>query len=177
MTDKKEQIMAVALELFANEGFKGVPTSKIAKNAGVSEGLIFRHFTNKQGLLEAILGLAVERTTQVFRHVIDETNPKKVIENTIVLPFNIKTGDYHFWKLQFKLKWELELSGKEKMKPLMDKLSWAFGELSYKKPDQEAQMLSHIIESISVGILKDGLESQLSLMNFLLDKYEIAPKN
>ena len=54
MTNKKEKILLTALELFANEGFKSVTTSKIAKEAGVSEGLIFRHFENKKGLLNAL---------------------------------------------------------------------------------------------------------------------------
>ena len=47
MTDKQEKILQAALELFAKEGFKGTSTNKIAKKAGVSEGLIFRHFENK----------------------------------------------------------------------------------------------------------------------------------
>ena len=177
MTDKKEQILFVALELFANEGFKGVPTSKIAKQAVVSEGLIFRHFTNKQGLLEAILGLAVEKTKTIFKPIIAEMDPKKVLEKTILFPFSIKKDEYHFWKLQFKLKWELELSGKEKMQPLIDKLAWAFRELNYKNSEQEAVMLNHIIESVSGGILKEGLETQLALKDFLLHKYDITPKN
>lgn len=177
MTDKKEQIIFVALELFANEGFKAVPTSKIARQAGVSEGLIFRHFDSKQGLLDAILGLAAEKVLLVLKPIIRETNPKKVLEKTILLPFSIEKDEYHFWKLQFKLKWELEISGKEKVAPLIDKLSWAFAKLNYEQPDQEAELLNHIMESISGGILKEGLETQLSLKNFLLNKYAIKIKN
>ena len=41
MTDKKEKILNAALELFANDGYNVTSTSKIAKTAGVSEGLIF----------------------------------------------------------------------------------------------------------------------------------------
>ena len=55
MTDKQQQILHCALELFSTEGYKGTSTSKIANKAGVSEGLIFRHFKNKDGLLQAII--------------------------------------------------------------------------------------------------------------------------
>ena len=55
MTDKQLNILKIALQLFANEGFHATSTSRIAKEAGVSEGLIFRHFINKEGLLRAIL--------------------------------------------------------------------------------------------------------------------------
>jgi len=171
MTDKKEQILLTALELFANEGYKGVPTSKIAKQAGVSEGLIFRHFTNKEGLLQAIMSLAIEKTAALFKPIISENDPKRVLEKTIVLPFVVEESAYNFWKLQFKLKWEMEYSSAEKMKPLIDKLSWAFAQLDYSEPQAEAEVLNHIIESISGGILKDGLESQSGLKHFLLKKY------
>ncbi len=55
MTEKQEKILQSALELFAKEGFHATSTNKVAKHAGVSEGLIFRHFGNKEGLLQAIL--------------------------------------------------------------------------------------------------------------------------
>ena len=49
MTEKQEKIVQSALQLFAQEGYHATSTSKVAKHAGVSEGLIFRHFRNKDG--------------------------------------------------------------------------------------------------------------------------------
>jgi AcrR family transcriptional regulator len=51
MTEKKELILQTALRLFSEQGYEATPTNRIAKEAGVSEGLIFRHFENKEGLL------------------------------------------------------------------------------------------------------------------------------
>ena len=51
MTEKQENILNTALELFAKDGYDATSTSKIAKCAGVSEGLIFRHYGSKDGLL------------------------------------------------------------------------------------------------------------------------------
>lgn len=39
------------MELFAEHGFTATSTRKVARAADVSEGLIFHHFGNKQGLL------------------------------------------------------------------------------------------------------------------------------
>ncbi|GAB5474568.1 MAG: hypothetical protein Mars2KO_26670 [Maribacter sp.] len=180
MTDKKEQILFAALKLFANEGYKAISTNKIAKAAQVSEGLIFRHFLSKQGLLEAILEQAFEKMNELFLPIMVETQPKKVLEKYIVLPFEIETSEYQFWKLLFKLKWEIEYSSTERMKPIIEKLTWVFDQLNYNEPKKEAEVLSHIIESISAGILREGLDSQLALRDFLLTKYEIrnnASKN
>ncbi|WP_435624294.1 TetR/AcrR family transcriptional regulator [Flagellimonas sp.] len=173
MTDKQENILKTALELFATHGFHAISTNKIAKEANVSEGLIFRHFGSKKGLLEAILNQAYERAAILYSHIISEENPKKAIRETITLPFRLEESEYHFWKLQFKLKWELEISGKDKVQPLLDKMAWAFGKLNYKDPYKEALVLQHIAESTLAGILRDGMETQISLREFLLDKYKV----
>lgn len=173
MTDKKENIIKTALSLFANEGFNAVSTSKIAKEAAVSEGLIFRHFVNKKGLLNAIMKDTEVRISQVFAVVLFETNPEEVIRKTIELPFSIAEKEYSFWKLQFKLKWEDEYYNPNKMKPVFEKLTWAFEQLEYKTPDQEAELLNHIIESISIHMIRNGRESQRHLKALLLKKYQL----
>ncbi len=171
LKDKKQKILESALKLFANEGFVAVSTSKIAKEAEVSEGLIFRHYKSKKGLLEAVLAMGVEKIQGYFEPIISEKFPSETIRKTIELPFLVDESEYHFWKLQFKLKWEIEYSSSQKTAPLITKLSWAFTELGYKEPKKEAELLNHIIESISSGILKDGLHSQLFLKEFLINKY------
>lgn len=174
MTDKKEKILFTALQLFANEGYKAISTNKIAKAAQVSEGLIFRHFLSKQGLLEAILEQALEKMNDLFLSIMQETEPKRVLEKYIVLPFGIAPSEYKFWKLLFKLKWEIEYSTADRMRPMVEKLTEVFKQLNYSQPGKEAEVLIHIIESVSAGILREGLDSQLALQDFLLIKYGIA---
>jgi AcrR family transcriptional regulator len=43
------------LELCAAKGYRATCINEVAEHTGVSEGLIFRNFTNKDGLLKAIL--------------------------------------------------------------------------------------------------------------------------
>lgn len=172
MTDKKENILNAALELFAKDGYNTVSTSKIAKQAGVSEGLIFRHFDNKKGLLDALLADAEQKLSQVFAPIIFESDPKKVIRKTIELPFTIDKADYDYWKLQFKLKWEAAYNKPEKMKPFIDKLTWAFTKLEYEEPANEAILLQQTLDAISISILRDGSD-QLSLKSLLFAKYKV----
>ncbi|MDM8535582.1 TetR/AcrR family transcriptional regulator [Desulfobacterales bacterium HSG17] len=51
---KREKIMEAALELIAENGFHNSPTSKIAKNAGVGSGTIYRYFEKKDVLIKEI---------------------------------------------------------------------------------------------------------------------------
>ncbi|NRA30160.1 MAG: TetR/AcrR family transcriptional regulator [Parvularculaceae bacterium] len=53
MNERQRQIIAAAIPLFLKEGIS-VPTSRIAKVAGVSNGTLFNAFATKQDLLDAI---------------------------------------------------------------------------------------------------------------------------
>ena len=137
----------------------------------MSEGLIFRHFGNKKGLLDAIMQEAEQRIQQMFAHILFETDPREVILKTVRLPFQVEKSEYDFWTLQYKLKWQDEYNKPEKMKPVLDKLNWAFADLGYEQPELEAVMLNQILEAISIAALRDGIEPSERYQAFLLEKY------
>jgi len=53
--ERREQILATAVNLFSQNGFRGTTTKEIAQAAGVSEAMVFRHFASKEALYGAIL--------------------------------------------------------------------------------------------------------------------------
>lgn len=53
MNEKKERILHAAINLFATEGI-AVPTARIAKEAGVSNGTLFNNFATKQALIDEV---------------------------------------------------------------------------------------------------------------------------
>lgn len=54
-TDRRNQLIDVAIDVFSRKGFGGTTTREIAAAAGVTEAIIFRHFATKQDLYKAIL--------------------------------------------------------------------------------------------------------------------------
>ncbi|MDY6832697.1 MAG: TetR/AcrR family transcriptional regulator [Thermodesulfobacteriota bacterium] len=58
---RKETILETATALFAREGFSATPTSAIAREAGVAEGLVFHYFKSKKEILLCILEDVAER--------------------------------------------------------------------------------------------------------------------
>ncbi len=52
---RREQILETAVKLFSQHGFSGTTTKQIAAAAGVSEAMVFRHFSTKDELYGAIL--------------------------------------------------------------------------------------------------------------------------
>ena len=57
-TDRKQAIIEAAWPLFAQNGFNGTSVRNIAKVAGVSEGLLYKHFPSKEALFSEILEFA-----------------------------------------------------------------------------------------------------------------------
>ncbi len=53
--DRRQQILEIATEMFAEKGFAATTTREIAARAQVNEALIFRHFPSKDDLYWAVL--------------------------------------------------------------------------------------------------------------------------
>tara|TARA_E500000318_G_scaffold85651_2_gene81765 strand:- start:23133 stop:23795 length:663 start_codon:yes stop_codon:yes gene_type:complete len=55
---RREQLLDVAADLFSSRGYAGATTAQIAKEAGITEPIIYRHFKSKRDLFVAL----IERT-------------------------------------------------------------------------------------------------------------------
>ena len=53
-SDKRTALLAAAIKLFARNGLQNVPTSAIAKAAGVAKGTLFAYFETKEQLLNEL---------------------------------------------------------------------------------------------------------------------------
>lgn len=58
--ERREQLLDTAAELFAERGYARATTAELAKAAGVTEPIIYRHFASKKDLFVAL----IERTGQ-----------------------------------------------------------------------------------------------------------------
>jgi TetR/AcrR family transcriptional regulator len=54
-SERRRQLIQVAIRLFSQKGFRGTTTKEIALAAGINEAMIFRHFPTKDDLYAAIL--------------------------------------------------------------------------------------------------------------------------
>lgn len=171
MTERKERILAVALELFANEGFNRTSTKRIAEQAEVSEGLLFKHFGNKKGILEAIidqLGQKMKASEQMLSELDD---PKEVLSMSIHMPFELTDEEADFWRLQFKLKWDVAYENPNKMDGYLNILTQSFEKLGYENSEIEAVLFSNQIEMLMLEILRGNREKIEPVRDFLLSKY------
>jgi len=77
--DVRRRLVAVARELFAKRGFGAVGIREIAREAGVTPGMISYYFGDKLGLYEAMLGSVFEemlgRVRELAAQPADGTGP------------------------------------------------------------------------------------------------------
>ena len=68
-TAKQKLIIIAAIEVLAEKGYAAASTKEIALRAGVAEGNIYSRFTNKRGLLNAIIAPVL---SQMFPDELDD---------------------------------------------------------------------------------------------------------
>jgi AcrR family transcriptional regulator len=63
---KRDLILATALRMFAEKGFASTSTLALAREAGVAEGTIFRHFEGKEAIFSEILAALHQKIKSDF---------------------------------------------------------------------------------------------------------------
>lgn len=53
--DRRRQLLEVAAELFAARGYRGTTTAELARAAGITEPILYRHFDNKLDLFVTLI--------------------------------------------------------------------------------------------------------------------------
>ena len=165
--------MTAALHLFAKQGYASTSTSKVAREAGVSEGLIFRHFENKEGLLDAIMQQGQERVNEMFHMLSTFKDPKEVIRQIIEVPFSLKEEDKPFWKLLYAVKWQAEVYDDSMSKPIKSLLVPAFQAIGHDDPEAEAEVLLMIMDGLAVALLLRKLTNTEEIKKRILNKYHL----
>lgn len=104
--ERYSQILQVAIKLFSQNGFRGTTTKEIARAAGVSEAMVFRHFATKDELYSAILDWKAceSRTTNPFEIVAEAmaaNDDFKVFYLMMLNALNRHERDPQFMRLLF----------------------------------------------------------------------------
>ncbi|PPL18966.1 TetR/AcrR family transcriptional regulator [Microterricola pindariensis] len=66
-----DELRQIALEQFAAVGFAGASLQQIADEAGYSKSSVLYHYANKEALLEAAIGPAIDRLGALLQRYID----------------------------------------------------------------------------------------------------------
>ena len=151
---KKALIQETALELFATKGYHSTSISMIARNAGISKGLLYNYYESKEDLLNEIVNHGIEQIMMMMDPNQDGEMTNNELESMIIESFEILKSHSQFWILYFSL---LPQTGvfdivKEKFTEIYKVMIAMMTEYFKKRGDEDPEA-----EAIILGSLLDGI--------------------
>jgi AcrR family transcriptional regulator len=87
---RRQQLVAIALELFARRGYRATTMDDIAEAAGVTKPLVYQHFSSKRALyLELVNSIAQELLIAVRAGVMQARGPRQQVEMGFAAYFSL----------------------------------------------------------------------------------------
>ncbi len=175
---KKALIVNAAMELFANEGYHPASISKIAKNAGISKGLIYNYFESKEDLLLQIMTAGLDEMASAFDPNNDGVLSEEEMASFIYGIFTMLKEKHEYWKLYYAVFFQpkvsklLESKFVELYTKMMKILTDYYQSHGVKNPEQEALLFGALIDGMAFNyILNPKLFPIESLIETVKDKF------
>ena len=91
MSNRKEEILIVALHLFARDGYEAVSVSQIAGELDMTKGALYRHYKSKRDIFDSIVKRMEQQDSEQVR---ENEVPEESIEKTPEEYQNISFDDF-----------------------------------------------------------------------------------
>jgi len=175
MTEKQQQILSSAQKLFALEGVAAVSTARIAKEAGVSEALIFRHFGNKQQLVEAVVKAGLVAKSSMINGALHSPDPMSLVYRVLSIPADVTDNYDQFlpWVAHLRAVREssIEISSDSFVR---ERLVWAVLEIGHGRPEAVAYTIERVLDqAVELGFMGEEDEAnnlRLGLRELLINE-------
>ena len=102
MSNRKEEILIAALNLFARDGYEAVSVSQIAGELGMTKGALYRHYKSKKDIFNCIVErMKQQDSEQASDHDMPEGDKERMPEKyeTVSLDDFVKYGKsmFEYW--------------------------------------------------------------------------------
>jgi AcrR family transcriptional regulator len=177
-SNQKENILNVALNLFARHGYMGASVSMIAAEAGISQGLMYNFFRGKEDLLRELMALAFQDIQKSMSSYLTQTDPAVAIEMHIKTTCGIIKKKSDFWRLIHSVRLQEGVPGimvasyREIVDQVTTTFETAFSKLGYNQPKVEALLFLSQIDGIVIMYLQDDRTPIDKLANQLIKRYK-----
>ena len=100
--ERREQILAAALKLFAAKGLAAAKMSDLSKSTGISQGLVYHYYRSKEELFTNLVDTALEKMNSAAINLekLPLSSKEKIIlaVESLLKGFmeNANTSDYYF---------------------------------------------------------------------------------
>lgn len=156
----RENIKDTALELFARQGYHSTTISQIARQAGVSKGLMYNYFTSKEDLVKKLVEEEVTEgevaLEMAFRK---DLSPYQRLEMIVDTAIHIVENDVKHWKLVTMLSLQEEIMQQirelvqQKLEKGMTQFIQLFADLGVPDPETEAYFFGATLDGMFLHYL------------------------
>ena len=175
--ESKHRIMEAAFKLIAKKGYESTSIAMIAKEAGVSKGLLYNYFESKEELIKALVwGLMDEGDKLVGEMMGDE--PGRTLKGLIQWFFQEMRERPDHWKLITEIAFQIEKFDfvheivVAKMNEYISFIEVMLTQMGYKNALDEARILSALFDGIGAQAIMAREDYPLDEMEkYLLKKY------
>lgn len=159
MSNKKEEILISARELFTNYGYKKVSVDAIAKNANVTKKTVYSYFNDKESLLKSLIEEELMQMKNIITKYSDETDFFEGVNKVLYELLKYKKEAKLFITLSKESENLNNISSKKSIKMFDDgilnfiktRLLWAISK-GYVK-DCDADLCAFIIYKVYVSVI------------------------
>lgn len=102
--ETRATILASAMQLFAQKGYATTTTRNIAEAAGLSVGLMYHYFNNKESLLQAVFDSVMARIDEAISAVLENNPPGERLAKLLHTIFDLLASEPDFWSLFYMLR-------------------------------------------------------------------------
>ena len=175
MTEKQQKILSSAQKLFALDGVAAVSTARIAKEAGVSEALIFRHFGNKQLLVNAVVKAGLSAKSSIINGALHNPDPVTLVYAVLSIPADVQDNYDLFlpWVSHLRAVRDsgMEISSDSFVR---ERLTWAVEEIGHGRPEAVAYTIERVLDqAVELGFTGEEDEANnlsLGLREMLINE-------
>jgi AcrR family transcriptional regulator len=157
--ERRSLIMKVALELFAEEGYHSGSISMIATRAGISKGLLYNYFENKEDLIKTIIEDGLDQIGAMLDPNSDGIITRDEMQSFIELMFELMKNNKKFWTLYFSLMMQTPV-----LNLVRDKLERVYGtyvtmltkyfeSLGHEDPITDAYIFGSLMDGIGFNLI------------------------
>jgi AcrR family transcriptional regulator len=158
---RKKQILNVALEVFADNGFSSTSIAKIARQADISKGLMYNYFESKEDLVTQIMVHGFEVMTESFDKNKDGVLTENELHYFIDTSFSTLEKNLPFWRMYFMVLLQPEVYKiivpqlKTAFEPFMQTALSYFSNNGYENPEAEMRFFSAVMDGVGLHFILD----------------------
>ncbi|MEN8250384.1 MAG: TetR/AcrR family transcriptional regulator [Bacteroidota bacterium] len=168
--ESRKKILEAAFKVFAKDGYEAASMAMIAKEAGVSKGLIYNYFDSKEELLKTLVTDVMAEGDRLAKELFDR-DPKVTLRNLFKWFFTEMRERLDHWRIMTELTFKIEKFDfvhdlvTIKTNEYVAMIESLLTQMNYKDPLGEARLIAALFDGM-------GFQAVMMRDDYPLDELE-----